>query len=155
MEVGTFAQTSYKSKFSGNVIELCPVGALLSRTYRFKARPWDLLTQRSICSQCSNGCNIKIDYRVNMIQRVNARLNEAVNEEWTCDKGKFGHEYVSSEERLTRPQLKRDGNWVEIEWAEAYAILIEKLKAAGANVGGIGGERCANEDNYAFQKLFR
>jgi NADH-quinone oxidoreductase subunit G len=77
MEVGTFAQTNFVSKFSGNVIELCPVGALLSRSYRFKARPWDLLTQRSVCSQCSNGCNIKLDYRVNELQRVNARLNEA------------------------------------------------------------------------------
>jgi NADH-quinone oxidoreductase subunit G len=155
MEVGTFAQTAYNSKFSGNVIELCPVGALLSRSYRFKARPWDLLSQRSVCSQCSNGCNIKIDYRVNQIQRVNARLNEDVNEEWTCDKGKFGHAYVSSESRLTEPMLKRDGAWAPIAWTEAYQILIDRLKAAGANIGGIGGERCTNEDNYAFQKLFR
>ncbi|HLV80479.1 MAG TPA: NADH-quinone oxidoreductase subunit NuoG, partial [Chthonomonadaceae bacterium] len=155
MEVSTFDHTKYTSKFSGNVIELCPVGALLSRTYRFKARPWDLHTQRSVCSKCSNGCNIKIDYRLNELQRVNARLNEEVNEEWTCDKGKFGHDYVSAETRLTKPMLKRDGQWAEVEWAEAYDVLIEKLKAAGANVGGIGGERCTNEDNFLFQKLFR
>ena len=155
MEVGTFAQTEYKSKFSGNVIELCPVGALLSRTYRFKARPWDLHSQRSICTQCSNGCNIKFDYRVDEIQRVNARLNEDVNEEWTCDKGKFGHGYISSEERLRRPLVKRDGKWHPIEWSEAYDLLTTKLKAAGTQVGGIGGARCTNEDNFAFQKLFR
>jgi len=155
MEVGTFAQTAYHSKFSGNVIELCPVGALLSRNYRFKARPWDLLTQRSICSQCSNGCNIKLDYRVSQLQRVNARLNEEVNEEWTCDKGKFGHAYVSAPDRLQQPLLKQNGEWTPISWAEAYDLLISKLKAAGSNVGGIGGARCTLEDNYAFQKLFR
>ena len=155
MEVGTFAHTAYKSKFSGNVIELCPVGALLSRTYRFKARPWDLHTQRSVCSQCSNGCNIKIDYRLNQLQRVNARLNEDVNEEWTCDKGKFGHDYVSSANRLTKPMLKRDGQWTPVEWTEAYDVLIAQLGAAEGSIGGIGGERCTNEDNYLFQKLFR
>ena len=155
MEVGTFAHTAYKSKFSGNVIELCPVGALLSRTYRFKARPWDLHSQRSVCSKCSNGCNIKIDYRLGQLQRVNARLNEAVNEEWTCDKGKFGHDYVSSEARLQTPLLKRNGTWTPITWGEAYDLLGDRLKSAGTRVGGIGGARCTNEDNYAYQKLFR
>ena len=155
MEVGTFARTSYSSKFSGNVIELCPVGALLSRNYRFKARPWDLLTQRSVCSKCSNGCNIKFDYRVDQIQRVNARLNEDVNEEWTCDRGKFGHEYISSDQRLRQPLVKRDGKWRPIDWDEAYDVLTARLKDAGSRVGGIGGARCTNEDNYAFQKLFR
>jgi NADH-quinone oxidoreductase subunit G len=155
MEVGTFAQTQYRSKFSGNVIELCPVGALLSRSYRFKARPWDLLSQRSVCSKCSNGCNIKIDHRLDQLQRVNARLNEEVNEEWTCDKGKFGHAYVSSERRLRSPMLKQNGQWRPITWGEAQGLLIEKLKRAGKSVGGIGGARCTNEDNYLFQKLFR
>ncbi len=155
MEVGTFAQTKFTSKFSGNVIELCPVGALLSRTYRFKARPWDLLTQRSVCSQCSNGCNTKLDYRVNQLQRVNARLNEEVNEEWTCDRGKFGHEYISSPERLQTPMHKRDGAWVPVDWTEAYRILVGRLKTAGSSVAGIGGAKATNEDNFAFQKLFR
>ena len=155
MEVGTFAHTAYQSKFSGNVIELCPVGALLSRNYRFKARPWDLLTQRSICTVCSNGCNIKLDYRVDQIQRVNARLNEDVNEEWTCDRGKFGHGYISSPDRLRQPLIKRDDKWHPITWPEAYQVLTDKLRAAGTNVGGIGGSRSTNEDAFAFQKLFR
>ena len=155
MEVGTYANTELKSKFSGNVIELCPVGALLSRTYRFKARPWDLSSQRSVCSNCSNGCNIKIDYRLNALQRVNARVNEAVNEEWTCDKGKFGHDYVSAATRLKKPLLKKDGQWTPIEWTEAYKLLVEKLKAANGKIGGIGGARATNEDNYVWQKFFR
>ena len=155
VEVGTFAQTSYKSKFSGNVIELCPVGALTSSKYRFKARPWDLMTQRSICTQCSNGCNIKLDYRTSSIQRVNARLNEEVNEEWTCDKGKFGHDYISDPARLKSPLLRKEGKFVEVSWTEAYRFLADKLKEAGSNIGGIGGARSSNEDNFLFQKLFR
>ena len=155
MEVGTYANTEFQSKFSGNVIELCPVGALLSRTYRFKARPWDLNSQRSVCSNCSNGCNIKIDYRMNALQRINARVNEAVNEEWTCDKGKFGHDYVSAATRLKNPLLKKDGHWTPIEWTEAYKLIAEKLKAANGRVGGIGGARATNEDNYVWQKFFR
>ena len=156
MEVGTFAHTAYKSKFSGNVIELCPVGALLSRTYRFKARPWDLNSQRSVCSRCSNGCNIKLDYRLDQLQRVNARLNEAVNEEWTCDRGKFGHDYVSSATRLQSPLLKdANGQFQPIDWTTAYNLLASKLQEANGNVGGIGGARMTNEDCYAFQKLFR
>ncbi len=155
IEVGSFASTAYQSKFSGNVIELCPVGALLSRNYRFKARPWDLLTQKSICTQCSNGCNIKYDYRVDKIQRVNARLNEDVNEEWTCDRGKFGHDYISADSRLREPLVKRGGKWHPISWTEAYALVAEKFKAAGSNVAGIGGANATNEDNFAFQKFFR
>ncbi|HEV2473405.1 MAG TPA: NADH-quinone oxidoreductase subunit NuoG [Chthonomonadales bacterium] len=155
MEVGTFARTQFHSKFSGNVIEICPVGALLSKPYRFAARPWDLHSQRSICTRCSNGCNIKLDYRLDRVARVNARLNEEVNEEWTCDKGKFYHDYVRQEERLQAPLLKRNGEWTSITWADAYSLLMEKLSAAGGSVGAIGGSRCTNEDNYALQRLFR
>jgi NADH-quinone oxidoreductase subunit G len=155
IEVGSFANTAYESKFSGNVIELCPVGALLSRDYRFKARPWDLLTQKSVCSRCSNGCNIKLDYRVDKVQRVNARLNEEVNEEWTCDRGKFGHGYISSDSRLKQPLVKRGDKWEPISWKEAYALLASKLKEAGTAAAGIGGAHATNEDAFVFQKLFR
>ncbi len=155
MEVGTFAHTRFSSRFSGNVIELCPVGALLSRTYRFKARPWDLMTQKSICTQCSNGCNIKIDHRVSQLQRVNARVNEAVNEEWTCDRGKFGMDYVSSPDRITTPLVKRDGEFQPVTWDEINTLIIDRLQEAGAKVGGIGGTRSSNEDLYVWQKFFR
>jgi NADH-quinone oxidoreductase subunit G len=155
MEVGTHGQTEFKSKFSGNVIELCPVGALLSRNYRFKARPWDLITQKSLCTECSNGCNIKIDYRVGKLQRVNARVNEQVNEEWTCDRGKFGMGYVSADDRLKTPMHRKDGKLVPVSWEEAMSILTGNLKAAGASVGAIAGSKLPNEDLYALQTLFR
>jgi len=156
MEVGTFEHTQFKSKFSGNVIELCPVGALLSRNYRFKARPWDLLTQKSICTQCSNGCNIKLDYRVGVLQRVNARLNEAVNEEWTCDKGKFGMDYISAMDRLKTPLLRQpNGSLEPVSWEEANDLILDHLRGAGQAIGGIGGMRASNEDLYVWQKFFR
>ncbi|MEP6756226.1 MAG: NADH-quinone oxidoreductase subunit NuoG [Chthonomonadales bacterium] len=155
MEVSTFDESDFSSRFSGNVIELCPVGALLSRNYRFKARPWDLMTQKSICTQCSNGCNIKVDYRVGNLQRVNARENDAVNEEWTCDAGKFGMDYVSSDDRITKPLIRKGNTFVESTWDEANALISAKIAEAGGKIGGIGGSRSSNEDLFMFQKFFR
>ncbi|MDE2125335.1 MAG: NADH-quinone oxidoreductase subunit NuoG [Armatimonadetes bacterium] len=155
MEVGVVSGSTYTSRFSGNVIELCPVGALLSRDYRFKARPWDLLTQASICSRCSNGCNIKFDYRVNEIQRVNARVNEAVNEEWTCDRGKFGHDHLTGPDRLKTPLMRQNGELGPVSWQVAFDALTERLKAAGPRAGAIGGSHLTNEDAFVFQRLFR
>ncbi len=153
--IGTFDDTPLTSRFSGNVIELCPVGALTSRDYRFKARPWDLHTQKSICTQCSNGCNIKLDYRASQLERVNARENDAVNEEWTCDRGKFGMGYVSAPDRLQRPLIRRDGKFREATWDEALGLVAEMLREAGADSGAIAGGRCSNEDLYAVQRLYR
>jgi len=155
MKVGTFEDTTFKSRFSGNVIELCPVGALLSKEYRFKARPWDLMTQRSICTQCSNGCNIKLDYRVGSLQRVNARVNEGINEEWTCDKGKFGMGYVSGDQRIKQPLIRKGNSFVPASWQEANDLIIAELKNAGHSVGGIGGSKSSNEDLFLFKKFFR
>ena len=153
--IGTFNETAFTSRFSGNVIELCPVGALTSREYRFKARPWDLMTQKSICSQCSNGCNIKIDHRLSQLQRVNARENDAVNEEWTCDRGKFGMGYVSSPDRLLKPLVRKGERFVEATWEEAAGLVAAKLREAGPRSGAIAGGRCSNEDLYVLQRLFR
>lgn len=153
--IGTFNETPFTSRFSGNVIELCPVGALTSRDYRFKARPWDLMTQKSICTECSNGCNIKIDHRLSQLQRVNARENDAVNEEWTCDRGKFGMGYVSASDRLRTPLVRRGDRFEEASWDEAGALIAEKLRAAAKDAGAVAGGRCSNEDLYVLQRLFR
>jgi len=155
MEVGVLAGTDFTSLFSGNVIELCPVGALLSRDYRFRARPWDLSTQKSICTECSNGCNIKLDHRARRLVRVNARTNEGVNEEWTCDRGKFGMAYVSSPDRLRHPLIRMHDRFVESSWTQALDIVAERLAAAGPTAGFLGGSRSSNEDLYLAQMLFR
>jgi NADH-quinone oxidoreductase subunit G len=155
MEVGTFDHTEFRSKFSGNVIELCPVGALLSRPYRFQARPWDIATQHSICTRCSNGCNIKIDIRQNRLARVLARENNGVNEEWTCDKGKFGMGYVSSDDRLLQPLIRKNNRFEPSTWGEAFELIVSQLKSTETHIGGIGGMKCSNEDLYIWQKFFR
>ncbi|GBC95137.1 NADH-quinone oxidoreductase subunit G [bacterium HR16] len=160
MMVSTFYDTEFTSRFSGNTIELCPVGALTSRVYRFRARPWDMKSQKSICTRCSNGCNIWLDYRPNRLVRVLGRENEAVNEEWTCDRGKFGHEYISSDRRLLSPLIRKDGKFVTASWVEAYQLIASRVRQAvqehgAGSVGAIGGAHLSNEEAYVLQKLMR
>ncbi len=155
MEVSPHTGERFTSLFSGNTIELCPVGALLSRSYRFKGRPWDLMTQKSICTECSNGCNIKLDHRAGRFVRVNARVNEAVNEEWTCDRGKFGMAYLATEERLETPLIRRGARFEPASWEEALGVAATALGDAGGQSAFIGGTRSTNEDLYVMQRLFR
>jgi len=154
MQPSTFEMTDFDSKFSGNVIEICPVGALTNAKYRFRARPWDLQTRPGICTICSNGCNVWLDYRAGAIVRVNGRTNEVVNEEWTCDRGKFGHD-IYTEKRLTVPLLRRGDKLVEADWTDAYSDVIRAFSSGGASVAAIGGSRNSNEDLFLFRKLIR
>lgn len=155
MQPTTFELTEFTSKFSGNVIEICPVGALTSSRYRFRARPWDLETKPSICTVCSNGCNIWFDYRVNKMVRINGRTNESVNEEWTCDKGKFGFESYNSDDRLTDPLIRKGDRLVPCSWAEAYAEILAAFKVGGRQVAALAGPQLGNEDLFMLQKMFR
>ena len=100
--VGTFDERPYIAPFHGNIIELCPVGALTSEAYRFRARPWDIEDAGSICTLCPSQCNVKFTVRDERIQRVLARDNHEVDDGWLCDKGRFGFQMFASEERITR-----------------------------------------------------
>ncbi len=148
----TFGETKFTSKFSGNVIEICPVGALTNRKYRFRARPWDLQTSEAVCLNCSNGCNIWFDHRAGKVIRVNARTNEAINEEWTCDKGKFGHDFYNDEKRLETPFARANDELQKAEYATVYAKLLEAFK--GENVGMIVGDGLSNETYITAQNFF-
>ncbi|MEA2551835.1 MAG: NADH-quinone oxidoreductase subunit, partial [Fimbriimonadaceae bacterium] len=150
-----FELRKFTSKFSGNVIEICPVGALTSSTYRFRARPWDLETRPSICTVCSNGCNTWMDYRVDKVVRINGRTNEAVNEEWTCDRGKFGHYFYNSDKRLAAPLIRKGDELVQCTWPEAYAAILDAFTPGGNSVAALGGATLSNEDLYLLQRLFR
>ena len=154
-----FSPEGFKSKFSGNTIELCPVGALTSRTYRFAARPWEFQSQDSICSMCGVGCNVAVQTRNGELMRVNARLNEDVNEEWTCDKGKFEQYWVNSSDRVKDPLQRYASQLRAVTWDDALASAAKALKDASAadpnSVAGIGSTRATNEDLYLFQRLFR
>jgi NADH-quinone oxidoreductase subunit G len=154
MQPSTFELRDFTSKFSGNVIEICPVGALTSSEYRFRARPWDLQTKPALCTNCGNGCNIYFDYRGQQMVRVSGRTNEEVNEEWTCDRGKFGHGYYNSEQRLSQVLVRAGDRLTPSDWPQAYAQILRHF-AAGAPVAAIGGAQNSNEDIFMFQRLFR
>ncbi|MCS7208601.1 MAG: NADH-quinone oxidoreductase subunit NuoG [Fimbriimonadales bacterium] len=156
----TFQLTEFTSRFSGNVIEICPVGALTSRTYRFRARPWDITTQKTVCTMCSNGCNLYVDSRAGKVVRFNARENPAVNETWTCDKGKFEQTYMHAPDRTLQPMVRRGKEWQPITWGDAYDLLLQRWselskERGGRAIAGIAGHKLSNESLYLFQKLLR
>jgi NADH-quinone oxidoreductase subunit G len=155
----------FDSYFSGNTVQICPVGALTSRTYRFNARPWDLHWTPTTCNLCASGCSMSADVRTadGRLARMTGITNEDTNEEWLCDKGRYGHEYVSSELRLSRPLVRRDGELVGASWDEAFGVLVERVQSIGVGKIGdeapktamlIGGSLC-DEDAYTAQKFAR
>jgi NADH-quinone oxidoreductase subunit G len=156
----SYSNPKFDSHYSGNTADICPVGALTTRDFRFGARAWELTNVPSLCNHCGVGCNTVLGTRTGQIKRVMPRQNEAVNEIWICDKGRFGHHFNGSDRRLTNPLVRKDGELVETSWGEALKLVAEKLLSikatAGANaIGGIAGARLSNEDLYLFQKLFR
>lgn len=150
----------FTSNFSGNTIELCPVGALTSRPFRFKARPWELTRSPSVCSHCGCGCNIWLDVREDKIMRVRARENPPVDNGWLCDRGRFGYRFVSHTERLKTPFIKKGEGLVPCTWEEAIARAIDgfkkvKEKYGDGSIGGLASPKLTNEEIYLFQKFFR
>jgi NADH-quinone oxidoreductase subunit G len=154
MTPSTFELRDFGSKFSGNTIEVCPVGALTSAKYRFRARPWDLQTSPSVCTECSNGCAIWMDHRVGKLVRVNGRTNEAVNEEWTCDRGKFGQDWHNAEKRLGNVLVREGDALVESDWPEAYKAILAAF-GPGKACAALAGPKVSNEALYLAQRLFR
>ena len=159
-EIGLAPGRTFDSPFSGNTIELCPVGALTSDLYRFRARPWDIKNHPTICTECPVGCNVTLTVRNNSIMRNLARENTPVDDGWLCDHGRFTYRYVSSDERLTQPMIRRDGELQTVDWDEAIKYagsrLREVIQRHGTDsVAGLISERQSNEDMYLFQKLFR
>jgi NADH-quinone oxidoreductase subunit G len=160
MEVGTAPDHVFDSIFSGNTVEMCPVGALTASSYRFKARPWELKRIPSVCNNCSVGCNVRVDVRVDKIMRLMSRTNDAIDDGWLCDRGRWEFEFVNSPQRLRTPLVRRDGQLVKATWDEALDLIATRFKAIIASdgpqaIGGIGSTRTTNEEAYLFQKLLR
>jgi NADH-quinone oxidoreductase subunit G len=160
LEIVTFSEPGFDSKFSGNTTDICPVGALTTRDFRFGARPWELTPAASICNHCPVGCNLTFSTRREarsggrpVIKRVLPRQNEAVNEIWICDKGRFGHHFVESGDRLTMPLIRQNGELKEASWEEALTLVAEKFKAAGSQVAALVGDRLSNEDLFAVKTV--
>jgi NADH-quinone oxidoreductase subunit G len=136
--------------FAGNTIELCPVGALTSRQYRFKARPWDLVRTPSICNGCAVGCNIEVHSRTETVLRLVSRANPAIDEGWLCDRGRFGTLPSPQSCRPTRPMLRRDGALAEATWHAALGRAAELLAARGGVLASPG---LSNEAFWLLQRL--
>jgi len=145
------------SKFIGNTIAICPVGALTSRVYRFKARPWDNKSTETTCTLCPVGCSMILDTRDGEVMRTRAKENKAVNDMWLCDKGWFGYEFSRHENRLNKPLIRKAGQLVEASWDEALSLIASKIKEAKpkGKLAGLGGNPLTTEENYLFQKLIR
>ncbi|MBI3913809.1 MAG: NADH-quinone oxidoreductase subunit NuoG [Chloroflexi bacterium] len=160
MEIVALGDPPFNSKFSGNTIDICPVGALTSRDFRLTARVWEVNDAPSVCAHCSVGCNISISERDHQIKRITPRENEAVNEIWICDKGRFAHHFTTAPDRLTTPMLRDETGWHKVSWFDASATMATRFNEIksqfGVNaLGGIAGDRVPNEDLYLFQKFFR
>jgi NADH-quinone oxidoreductase subunit G len=150
--VGTFDDRPYVAPFHGNITELCPVGALTSYTYRFRARPWDIEQAGSVCTLCPSQCNVSFTVRDERVKRVLGRDNAEVDDGWLCDRGRYGFEMFADEKRIAGPRLK---NGVAAGWEKAIEAAAAGLRAAGeGRVAAIVGD-ASNEEGYLVQQLVR
>jgi NADH-quinone oxidoreductase subunit G len=155
--IATRDGSEYTSYFSGNTTEICPVGALTSKAYRFRARPWDLGHADSVCTQCSVGCNYRIDTRFGRIMRTYTRENESIDGGWICDRGRYTFNYMYEQARLRTPLVRRDGRLQEATLDQAMAFAAQRLAEAARDhrVGVIGGGRLSDEEAFALQRFAR
>ncbi len=166
IEVNVFEDHVFTSYFSGNTVQICPVGALTASPYRFTARPWDLDQVESTCTLCAFGCRAAVQSSSNRVTRLLGIDSDPLNQSWLCDKGRFGFEAVNADDRLVEPLVRRtaaeggDGvdELVPVSWAEALTVVAERLARIRAEkgpeaIGVLGGARLSNEDAYAWAKL--
>ncbi|MBO9533172.1 MAG: NADH-quinone oxidoreductase subunit NuoG [Solirubrobacteraceae bacterium] len=154
--VGTFDSHPYVAPFSGNIIELCPVGALTSRPYRFRARPWDIEGGGTVCTLCPGQCNVTHTVRDERVLRTLSRENDAVDDGWLCDKGRFSYQAATAPERLQQPLVRdADGNLQPASWDDALDRAASILRASGERTAAIAGGRTLNEEGYLLQRLLR
>ena len=157
-QVGIYQEKPFESYFSGNTVQICPVGALTGAAYRFRARPFDLVSTPSICEHCASGCATRTDHRRGTVLRRMAANDPAVNEEWNCDKGRWAFTYANGTDRITEPLVRdEDGNLQVASWPEALHAAAQGLLAA-RNAKGVGvlvGGRVSAEDAYAYSKFAR
>jgi NADH-quinone oxidoreductase subunit G len=152
--VSTFDSHPYEAPFSGNIVELCPVGALTSRPYRFRARPWDVEDAGSVCTLCPSQCNVTLTVRDERVLRVQARENPDVDDGWLCDRGRFAYP-ESPGERITEPLLRDGGELRPVSWERALQEAATRLSRAGSRVGALAGGGATNEEGLALGLLMR
>ncbi len=153
-QVGIYENQPFESYYSGNTVQICPVGALTGSSYRFRARPFDLVSVNSACEHCASGCDLRTDMRRGKTLRRLGGDDPAVNQEWNCDKGRWAFKYLTSRERVKTPLVRgADGELHEASWPEAIAAAAAGLK--GKRVGVLAGGRLTHEDAYGYSKFAR
>ena len=159
-QIVSFSDPGFDSVFSGNTSDICPVGALTTADFRFGARPWELDSQASICTQCPVGCNTTLNTRREaksggdiVVKRVMPRQNEEVNEIWLCDKGRFAYHYAESKKRLAKPQVRKDGKLARVSWDAATKLAAENFQKAKKNFVILASGRLSNEDLFNLKSL--
>ena len=155
MKIGTYVQKTVDSELSGNIIDLCPVGALTSKPSRFQARAWELTQAKGIAPHDCVGSNIYIHTRRNQVMRVVPKDNEAVNECWISDRDRFSYQGIYAEDRLQQPMLKEDGKWKTVSWEEALEAAAATLKSADGSLGTLVAPTSTLEEMSLAQKLTR
>ncbi len=154
-QVGIYEEQPFESYFSGNTVQICPVGALTGSAYRFRSRPFDLVSTPSVCEHCASGCAMRTDHRRGTVLRRMAQNDPAVNEEWNCDKGRWAFAYTSVGDRLELPMVRgADGQLQVASWRQALETAAAGLRAATAT-GVLVGGRVGTEDSYAYAKFAR
>ncbi|MBK7353121.1 MAG: NADH-quinone oxidoreductase subunit G [Nitrosomonas sp.] len=159
-EILSFVGKTVDSELSGNVIDLCPVGALVSKPFRYSARTWELSRRKSISPHCGLGSNLVVQVKQNRVMRVLPRENEEINECWLSDKDRFSYEGLNSEDRLTRPMIKKNDQWIVCDWQEALLFVVQNLKVCidkfgRKAIGALGSPHSTLEELYLLQKLVR
>jgi NADH-quinone oxidoreductase subunit G len=157
-QIGIYQDKPFESYFSGNTVQICPVGALTGAAYRFRSRPYDLVSTPSVCEHCASGCATRTDHRRGTVLRRMAANDPAVNEEWNCDKGRWAFTYATGTDRITEPLVRgEDGNLHVASWPEALDVAARGLAAArdAKGVGVLVGGRVSGEDAYAYSKFAR
>jgi NADH-quinone oxidoreductase subunit G len=153
--VSTFDGHPYVGPFSGNIIELCPVGALTSRAYRFRARPWDIEGAGTVCTYCPSQCNVELTVRDDRVLRVLARDHEDVDDGWLCDKGRFAYQSTHTDERITQPLVREGDRLAPATWEKALDAAAAALKKAGRQTAALAGGETTNEEAFLLARLFR
>ncbi len=159
-EITSFVGKTVDSELSGNMIDICPVGALTSKPFRYSARTWELSRRRSVSPHDSLGANLVVQVKGNRVMRVVPLENDAVNECWISDKDRFSYEGLNSEQRLTTPMIKQGGSWTEVDWQTALDFVARGLKDVaskhgGASIGMLISPHATTEEAYLAQKLAR
>ncbi|WKG05315.1 NADH-quinone oxidoreductase subunit G [Mycolicibacterium sp. HK-90] len=154
-QVGIAPGEPFQSYFSGNTVQICPVGALTGTAYRFRARPFDLVSSPSVCEHCASGCAQRTDHRRGKVLRRLAGDDPEVNEEWNCDKGRWAFTYATVGDRITTPLIRENGALRPASWSEALTVAGAGLLNAGAHTGVLVGGRCTVQDAYAYSKFAR